>query len=180
PARATRRAVHPAWKRALRGGLVQRALRLGVREPRYWNQRGAGTVHLQTGAADLPASPRLNCFSRFPHRHLERTALGKVRAVSYVSGMMSPEWLSASARYNRWMNDKLYGLAATLSDTARRRDGGAFFKSIHGTFNHLLLTDRIWLARFKGVSVPQGFMGPGGIRTLDQELYADFEELRRE
>jgi len=122
----------------------------------------------------------LNCFSRFPHRHLERTALGKVRAVSYVSGMMSPEWLSASARYNRWMNDKLYGLAATLSDTARRRDGGAFFKSIHGTFNHLLLTDRIWLARFKGVSVPQGFMGPGGIRTLDQELYADFEELRRE
>ena len=94
--------------------------------------------------------------------------------------MMSPEWLGASARYNRWMNDKLYGLAATLSDEARKRDGGAFFKSIHGTFNHLLLADRVWLGRFKGVTVPSELMGPGGIRSLDQELYADFEELRRE
>src|SRR6187549_993329 len=94
--------------------------------------------------------------------------------------MMSPEWLNASARYNRWMNDKLYGLAATLSDEARKRDCGAFFKSIHGTFNHLLLADRVWLARFQGAAVPNGFMGPGGIRSLEQELYVDFEELRRE
>jgi len=34
--------------------------------------------------------------------------------------MMSPEWLVASVRYNRWMNDKLYGLAATLSDEYRK------------------------------------------------------------
>lgn len=93
--------------------------------------------------------------------------------------MMSPEWLGAAARYNRWMNDKLYGLAATLSDEARKRDGGAFFKSIHGTLNHILLADRVWLARFEGVAAPEGFMGPG-IRSLDQELYSDFEQLRRE
>ena len=93
---------------------------------------------------------------------------------------MSPEWLGALARYNRWMNDKLYGLAATLSDEARKRDSGAFFKSIHGTFNHLLIADRVWLARFEGTAIPEGFMGPGGIRALDQELYADFTELRRE
>lgn len=92
---------------------------------------------------------------------------------------MSPDWLLASARYNRWMNDKLYALAATLTDEARKRDAGAFFKSIHGTLNHLLLADRVWLSRFKGVTAPDGFMAPG-IRTLDQELYADFEELRRE
>jgi uncharacterized damage-inducible protein DinB len=94
--------------------------------------------------------------------------------------MMSPEWLAASARYNRWMNDKLYGLAATLTDESRKRDRGAFFKSIHGTFNHLLLADRVWLARFKGVTVPAEFLGPAGIRSLDQELYVDFEDLRRE
>jgi uncharacterized damage-inducible protein DinB len=93
---------------------------------------------------------------------------------------MSPEWLGALARYNRWMNDKLYGLAATLSDEARKRDGGAFFKSIHGTFNHLLLADRVWLARFAGVTVASELIGPGGIRSLDQELYSDFDELRRE
>ena len=94
--------------------------------------------------------------------------------------MMSPEWLGASVRYNRWMNDKLYGIAASLSDEARKRDVGAFFKSIHGTFNHLLLADRVWLARFQGVTAADGFMGPGGIRSLDQELYANFEDLRRE
>jgi uncharacterized damage-inducible protein DinB len=93
--------------------------------------------------------------------------------------MMRPEWLGASARYNRWMNDKLYGIAATLSDQVRKHDCGAFFKSIHGTFNHLLLADRVWLARFKGVIVPDEFMGPG-IRSLDQELYVNFEDLRRE
>lgn len=93
--------------------------------------------------------------------------------------MMSPEWLAASARYNRWMNDRLYALIATLSDEARKRDCGAFFKSIHGTLNHLLATDRIWLARFKGVPAPEGFMAPG-IPSLDHELYADFEELRRQ
>lgn len=90
---------------------------------------------------------------------------------------MSPEWLGGLARYNRWMNDKLYGLAATLSDEERRRDQGAFFRSLHGTFNHLLLADRIWLARFTGVTLPHGFIGPG-IRSLDQELHHDFEDLR--
>jgi len=94
--------------------------------------------------------------------------------------MISPEWPGALARYNRWMNDKLYGLAATLSDEARKRDAGAFFKSIHGTFNHLLVADRVWLARFRGETVADGFMAPDGIRSLDQELYADFEELRRQ
>jgi uncharacterized damage-inducible protein DinB len=93
--------------------------------------------------------------------------------------MMSPEWLGALARYNRWMNDSLYRHAATLSDEARKRDVGAFFKSIHGTFNHLLLADKVWLARFQGLTFPDGFMGPG-IRSLDQELHSNFEELRRE
>src|SRR5690606_21565511 len=94
--------------------------------------------------------------------------------------MMSPEWLRAAARYNRWMNESLYEVAATLDDETRKRDVGAFFKSIHGTFNHLLLADRVWLARFTGVTLPDDYLGPAGIRALDQELYADFAELRRE
>jgi len=113
-------------------------------------------------------------------RDTSAVLVGKPGGSSYDFSMMSAEWLGASVRYNRWMNDKLYAASATLSDEARKRDAGAFFKSIHGTFNHLLLADRVWLSRFKGVTVPEGFMGPGGIRSLDQELYADFEELRRE
>jgi uncharacterized damage-inducible protein DinB len=36
------------------------------------------------------------------------------------------------------------------------------------------------MGRFAGVTLPEGSLGPGGIHSLDQELYADFGELRRE
>jgi uncharacterized damage-inducible protein DinB len=78
----------------------------------------------------------------------------------------------AMASYNRWMNDRLYDCCAQLSDTERKRDVGAFFKSIHGTLNHLLLGDRIWLGRF--------MVKPFPFHSLNQELYADFAELRVE
>ena len=74
------------------------------------------------------------------------------------------------ARYNRWMNERIYELCAGLSDEDRKRDMGAFFRSIHGTLNHLLLADRLWMARFQG--------GTFEIRSLDEELYAGFAELR--
>lgn len=92
---------------------------------------------------------------------------------------MTPEYAQVLARYNRWMNEKLYAVAETLSDAERKADRGAFFGSIHRTLNHLLLADRVWLARFNGVAAKDGEMAPG-IRALDQELYADFGELRSE
>ncbi len=54
------------------------------------------------------------------------------------------------AAYNRWANARLYEAALGLSDADYRRDVGAFFKSMHGTLNHLLLTDRLWLKRLTG------------------------------
>jgi len=93
---------------------------------------------------------------------------------------MTPEYAHVMARYNRWMNDKIYGVAQKLSDAERKKDRGAFFGSIHRTLNHLLLADRVWLGRFHGAVLQEGEMGPGGIRSLDQELYADFDELRHE
>jgi uncharacterized damage-inducible protein DinB len=93
---------------------------------------------------------------------------------------MTPEHARVMARYNRWMNDKLYAVTETLTDAERKEDRGAFFGSIHRTLNHLLLADRVWLGRFTGAALQEGEMGPGGIRSLDQELYADFGELRRE
>ena len=50
--------------------------------------------------------------------------------------------LRMMAGYNRWMNEKLYALCAQLPDDERKRNRKAFFRSIHGTLNHLLLTDR--------------------------------------
>lgn len=92
---------------------------------------------------------------------------------------MTPEHCAALARYNRWMNEKLYAVAAKLSDEERKRDRGAFFESIHLTLNHLLIADRIWMARFAGTKLEGDFIGPG-IRAIDDELYSGFEELRRE
>lgn len=54
------------------------------------------------------------------------------------------------AAYNRWANARLYEAAFGLSEADYRRDAGAFFKSMHGTLNHLLLTDRLWLKRLTG------------------------------
>src|SRR3954465_10621382 len=76
------------------------------------------------------------------------------------------------ALYNRWMNERLYEHCARLSDEERKRDVGAFFKSIHGTLNHILVGDRIWLGRFIGK--------PYSIGSLAEELYADFGELGAE
>ena len=92
---------------------------------------------------------------------------------------MTPEVVRAMARYNRWMNEKVFASAALLGDEECKRDRGAFFKSIHGTLNHLLVADRIWLGRLHGVVPPAGFLA-AGIRALDQELFADFTELRAE
>jgi uncharacterized damage-inducible protein DinB len=90
----------------------------------------------------------------------------------------------ALARYNRFMNERLYELAATLSDEERRRDMGAFFGSIAGTLNHLLLADRVWLQRFTGDTERFVSRDAAGrviqVQSLRQELYGDFEALRRE
>lgn len=75
------------------------------------------------------------------------------------------------ARYNRWQNRQHFRLCETLSDVQRKQDRGLFFHSIHGTLNHLLLTDRLWLGRFLDQSFDV---------TLDQELYADFATLSAE
>src|SRR5438309_4881141 len=76
------------------------------------------------------------------------------------------------ARYNRWMNERVYERCEKLPDAERKADRGAFFRSIHGTLNHLLLGDRLWLSRF----LSREFR----VSTLADELYADFAELRRE
>lgn len=54
------------------------------------------------------------------------------------------------AAYNRWANSRLYDAADALTDEEFTRDAGAFFGSMMGTLNHLLVTDRIWMKRFTG------------------------------
>lgn len=74
------------------------------------------------------------------------------------------------ADYNYWMNIKIYSVCAEIPDSQRRQDQGAFFKSIHESLNHILATDRLWLARFAQQPLP----------GRDDNRFEDFETLRRE
>ena len=74
------------------------------------------------------------------------------------------------AGYNAWCNERLYDAAARVADSDYRSDRGAFFKSLHGTLNHLLVGDRIWMRRFTGHGDAPS--------SLDTIVYDDFGQLR--
>ena len=74
------------------------------------------------------------------------------------------------AGYNAWCNERLYDAAAQISDADYRANHGAFFRSLHGTLNHLLVGDRIWMQRF----TTQGDIPS----SLDTILHDDFAQLR--
>ena len=78
---------------------------------------------------------------------------------------------SQLARYNAWATARLLDAVRAVEEADYRRDVGLFFKSIHGTLNHLLVADWLWLSRMTGE--------PCAVISLDQELYADFDELKR-
>ncbi|MDC7700942.1 DinB family protein [Vogesella indigofera] len=78
--------------------------------------------------------------------------------------MISCDYVRHLARYNQWMNDKLYAVAGTLPQAALDEARGAFFGSISGTLNHLLVADTIWLKRL--ATHPAGF---ASLKPLHQQ-----------
>jgi uncharacterized damage-inducible protein DinB len=54
------------------------------------------------------------------------------------------------AAYNCWANRLVYDAAGQLQPDALVQPTGAFFGSLLGTLNHVLVADRIWLKRFTG------------------------------
>ena len=78
------------------------------------------------------------------------------------------------ARYNRWQNENLFGVADLLTDAERRQERGAWFGSIHKTFSHILWADRSWMSRFTDLPRP-----PGGIAE-SVCLYPDWPNLKSE
>jgi uncharacterized damage-inducible protein DinB len=81
---------------------------------------------------------------------------------------MKPHF-SMFAAYNRWANERLYEAAAKIPDADYRAERGAFFGSLHGTLNHVLIADRIWMRRFTGE-------GPAPTR-LDEIVHDDLPAL---
>ena len=83
---------------------------------------------------------------------------------------MMAEYFRTLARYNAWANCRLYDACAGLSEADYRKARPVFFGSIHGTLNHILVGDRVWMGRIEGV--------PSGVSALDQILHDDLASLR--
>ncbi|KQT88410.1 DinB family protein [Aurantimonas sp. Leaf443] len=83
---------------------------------------------------------------------------------------MYHETFLAFAAYNAWANRRLYEAVSALHPSRFNEDRGLFFGSLGKTLNHLLATDRIWMARFTGT-------GDAPDR-LDAVLFPEFEPLR--
>ena len=95
--------------------------------------------------------------------------------------MNRTEHIALMANYNQWMNRKLYDAAQTLTDAELAMDRQAFFGSILGTLNHLVLGDTVWLKRF--AQHPAGFTALAPLHViatpadLKQLAFADIREL---
>ena len=74
------------------------------------------------------------------------------------------------AAYNAWANRRLCDAAAVMTDEARKAEAGAFFRSLHLTLNHLVVTDLLWMGR--------GEQSGPRPASLSAEPYPDFDDLR--
>ena len=83
---------------------------------------------------------------------------------------MMQQHLCRMARYNRWANQQLIEACSALNEADYFAEGKMFFGSIHGTFNHILVADRLWLTRILGE--------PSPALKLDDRPFADLPALR--
>lgn len=88
--------------------------------------------------------------------------------------MITPAYVQTMAAYNAEMNRRIYAAAGMLTDAERREDRRLFWGSLHGTLNHLLWGDRVWMARFAGWPKPTHPI------KQSAQLYDDFSQLSAE
>lgn len=89
--------------------------------------------------------------------------------------MTCKAWAREMALYNKWQNDKLFGLCDALPDGERRRDRGMFFGSIHHTLDHILMIDERLLAFTVTGEPPTAPFEP---RRIVHPAYEDLKRAR--
>ena len=73
------------------------------------------------------------------------------------------------ANFNAWANTKIIFSCKELDDAEYKKDRKAFFSSIHGTLNHLLVVDKAYISRIEGKD--------HGLKSLDQILFKNLFQL---
>ncbi|MEO7323507.1 MAG: DinB family protein [Dokdonella sp.] len=87
------------------------------------------------------------------------------------------------AAYNQWMNTRVYAASARLEEKDLHADKGAFFGSVFGTLDHLLVADTIWLKRF--ADHPASFRALDAMRPLPHPysltvpMHTRFDDLQK-
>ena len=85
--------------------------------------------------------------------------------------MMIHAHFATLARYNVWATRALFEQVDSLPEADYRRDAGLFFKSVHGSLNHLLVAEQeAWFPRFA--------QGVSNRIALDTELETERARLR--
>ncbi len=160
--------VEPAYQRQ---GIGRRLVAAGER---WAQERGFGSVALDTAE---PATELIAMYRRMGY-----TEVGFMQwpGKTYRSVVMRKRLgqsalrlqLQTLARYNQWATQRLLETVDLLPEEAYRRNVGLFFKSVHGTLNHLLLGEHeLWFKRFSGSTT--------AITALDAEVEPDRQRLRR-
>lgn len=88
------------------------------------------------------------------------------------------------AEYNQLMNGRQYTAVANLRKEQLTEDRGAFFESVLGTLNHILVGDIVWLKRFsqhpasrESLSYIDALEKPKKLNTI---LFSDLDGLKEE
>jgi len=91
-------------------------------------------------------------------------------------------YLTNMARYNQWVNQRLYDKVQLLPAAEIAKDRGAFFGSILGTLNHILVGDMFWLRRFSSSKLCKDALAPVREMTMPTSLrdvlFDDIQSLR--
>ena len=87
------------------------------------------------------------------------------------------------AHYNQWINKRVYSSAGKLNQQALSENRGAYFGSIIGTLNHILVGDIFWFKRF--ANHPANYQSLEYFRSvkkpasLDEILHDELSELSK-
>ena len=114
----------------------------------------------------------------------ESVALSGNERIECGNIMSEKSQLILMAKYNQLMNQRLLTAASELSNDSLVEDKGAFFKSVIGSLNHILIGDILWLTRFAYHPTAYSSLKPLFERKkpsrLDEILYADLSSFGEE
>jgi uncharacterized damage-inducible protein DinB/GNAT superfamily N-acetyltransferase len=161
-------AVHPQWQgRGVGRALLERC-EAWAREQQYRRM----ALDTAEPAASLRALYARLGYADVGHVQWEGKLYRSVIMQKALDASPLREHLLVLARYNRWATARLLEAVDALPEADYRRDTGLFFKSIHGTLNHLLVGEHlVWFRRFAEGASPQ--------HRLDEEAEPDRARLRQ-